>query len=227
VRRVLLALAVVSAVAASACGTTSTSGANVVAGPAVSFVGNASCPTAGSSPYNNGNAPSTNGPAVGQAIPEMPHTHVQPPTTINYMHDPPTSGCHYSVGATPNSLPAPIEPGAYNQVIPDEYWVHNLEHGYVVVLYNCPNGCQTQFNELHAWYKGLSPDPQLNSACPANYNLTAPYAKALVIPETTMKVPFAVVSWDWYDPMPNGLDLAEVQRFYVNHTDQAPEPNVC
>jgi hypothetical protein len=115
----------------------------------------------------------------------------------------------------------------YNQVIPPEYWVHNLEHGYVVVLYNCPNGCQTQFNELHAWYKGLAPDPQLNSACPADYNLSSPYAKALVLPETTMKVPFAVVSWDWYDPMPNGLDLNEVQKFYANHTDQAPESGVC
>jgi hypothetical protein len=73
----------------------------------------------------------------------------------------------------------------------------------------------------------LAPDPQLNSACPADYNLSSPYAKALVLPETTMKVPFAVVSWDWYDPMPNGLDLNEVQKFYANHTDQAPESGVC
>lgn len=224
-RRSLFALGLVTVVAASACDATSTSG--VVAGPSVSFVGNSSCSTAGQTPYNSGNAPSTNGPAVGQAIPEMPHVHVQPPATVNYMHDPPTSGCHYSLAGGGAGLSAPIEPGAYNQVIPMEYWVHNLEHGYVVVLYNCPNGCQTQFNELHAWYKGLSPDPQLSSSCPANYNLSAPYAKALVVPETTMKVPFAIVSWDWYDPMPNGLDLNEVQKFYANHTGQAPESGVC
>jgi Protein of unknown function (DUF3105) len=224
-RRLLLTLAACSTVAVSACGGSSTSGS--VAGPKVGFVGNSSCPTANATPYNNGNAPNTNGPAVGQAIAEMPHTHVQPPAPVNYLHDPPTSGCHYNLPATGTGLSAPIEPGVYDQSIPAEYWVHNLEHGYVVVLYNCPSGCQTQFNQLHAWYKGLSPDPQLNSSCPQAYNLSAPYAKVLVLPETTMKPQFAVVSWDWYDPMAGGLDLNEVQKFYNNHLDQAPEAGVC
>jgi hypothetical protein len=112
-------------------------------------------------------------------------------------------------------------------VIPPEYWVHNLEHGYIAILYNCPEGCDTQFEQLHSWYKSLPGDPQLNSQCPGQYNLSSPYPKAIVVPETTMKVQFAAVSWDWYDGMAKGLDINEVQRFYDNHIDQAPESGVC
>jgi hypothetical protein len=35
-------------------------------------------------------------------------------------------------------------------------------------------------------------------------------------------VPFAAVSWDWYDAIPN-FSIAEVQKFYANHTGNAPE----
>ena len=228
-RKLLLLPIMLVAVVTAACGSpSSSSSSNTNLGPPVNFVGNSSCPTKGADPYNNGYAPNTNGKAVGQVLDEMPHTHVSPPTTVNYMHDPPTSGCHYSMGGGTSSLSAPVQPGVYNQDVPKEYWVHNLEHGYVVVLYNCPNGCSAQFDQLHSWYKALPADPQLSSQCPQQFGVSAPYPKVLVLPETTMPVKFAVVSWDWYDGMPAGLDINEVQRFYDNHKDQAPEGSgVC
>src|SRR5207244_1136406 len=125
---------------------------------------------------------STNGPAVGEAIDEMPHAHVAPPAKVNYMHNPPTSGCHYSVSGGSSGLSAPVEPGVYDQAIPPEYWVHNLEHGYVVVLYNCPSGCASEFDSLHSWYKALPADPRLDSACTQQFGLSAPYAKVLLLP---------------------------------------------
>ena len=202
--------------------TTAPSGAT--SGPTVDFVGNSSCPTDNTTSYNSGHAPATNGTGapVGQAIPEMPHNHVAPPTTVTYMHDPPTSGCHYSIPSG-GGQSAPVTPGGYDQAVDPEYWVHNLEHGYIAVLYNCPSGCATEFNQLHSWYKSLAPDPQLQSSCPSAYGLSAPYAKVIVVPDTTMSVKFAVVSWDWYDGMSKGLDINEVQRFYDNHVDQGPE----
>ena len=39
-----------------------------------------------------------------------PH-YLNPPATVTYTHDPPTSGCHYSLG----SGTAPISPGVYQQ----------------------------------------------------------------------------------------------------------------
>jgi Protein of unknown function (DUF3105) len=202
-RSLLLGALVVTG--AVACGSSSDTRTGY---PTIKFVGNSTCPTAGASPYSP-MPPNVNKlPPVGQAIDEMPHTHVTPPQQVTYNHNPPTSGCHYNLGYGT----APIQAGAYNQVIQPEYWVHNLEHGYVVVLYNCPSGCNAQFQQLRTWYHSLPPDPQTG------------YAKVIIIPWPTMSVPFAAVSWDWYDPIPV-FSLAEVQRFYANHIGQAPEPN--
>lgn len=198
----------------AACGGNSNPSANPSLDklPTIHFVGNSSCPTSGATPYftaSNGEvkpAPVNSLPYVGQAIDEMPHTHIRPPATVTYLHNPPTSGCHYDLGYGN----APIQTGVYNQSVPNEFWVHNLEHGYIVVLYNCPNGCTTEFNQLHDWYKSLQPTQGV------------PYAKAVVLPYTNMDVPFAVESWDWYDPMPV-FSLSEVQKFYANHENNGPE----
>lgn len=199
------------ALSLAACGSSNTSVLDKL--PTIQFVGNSSCPTSGASPYFTGSdgsvkpAPVNSFPAVGVPVDEMPHTHVAPPTAITYNHNPPTSGCHYNLGYGN----APIQTGAYNVEIPPEYWVHNLEHGYIVVLYNCPSGCNTEFQALRTWYHGL----------PADSNFG--YAKVIIIPYKEMTVPFAAVSWDWYDPIPV-FSIAEVQKFYANHVGNAPEP---
>lgn len=180
--------------------------------PTIQYVGNASCPTSGTLNYFAGSngAVKPGGvnslPAVGQPIDEMPHTHVQSPAQVSYNHNPPTSGCHYNLGYGN----APIQSGAYNQLIAPEYWVHNLEHGYIVALYNCPSGCTAQFQQLRDWYHSLPADPNFA------------YPKVIIIPWPTMNVPFAAVSWDWYDPIPN-FSIAEFNRFYMNHRYQGAE----
>jgi len=165
----------------------------------------------------------TNGDPVGTLIPQMPHTHVAPPARVTYEHNPPTSGCHYSLGA-PN--PAPILPGAYTQQIDPEYWVHNLEHGYMVVLYNCPQGCDSDFQALREWLSKQQPDPEVvrafkdprvQQARPGQ----SPYAKVVILP-WTFDHKFAAVAWDYYDPF-DKVDTGELDRFYQNHLDQEPE----
>ena len=187
----------------------------------VTFKGNATCPTTGTAasgatpaPYSP-MPPDTNGSAVGQAIDEMPHDHVAPGTAITYNHNPPTSGCHYSLAAD-SGAPAPIAPGAYDRHIDAQYWVHNLEHGYVAVLYNCPSGCPTELAQLVAWRKQLPADPQ-GATCQTPIG----YAKVIVLP-WVMDKPFAAVSWDWYQGY-DKLDIAAVQRFYDNHNGHSPE----
>jgi len=174
----------------------------------VKFVGNSTCPTDGAQPYSPSPPQVSRLPAVGQAIDEMPHNHVPEGTQVQYNHNPPTSGCHYNLGYGT----APIQAGAYDQPIQPEYWVHNLEHGYIVVLYNCPSGCSSEFQQLRTWLKTLPPDP----------TRVVPYAKVVILPDTSMTVPFAAVSWDWYDPIPN-FSIDEVQRFYANHVGHGPE----
>jgi hypothetical protein len=183
--------------------------------PHLNFVGNDSCPTTANgqsaTPYSP-SPPEVNGDKiVGQAIDEMPHTHVNPPAKVQYNHNPPTSGCHYNLGG---NNPAPIQPGVYNQEIDAEYWVHNLEHGYVAVLYNCPTGCQDVIDQLITWRKGLPPDP----AGQGNIK----YAKVIVLPWHTMSKKFAAVSWDYYQGW-DSFDLAAIQAFYDNHVGHSPE----
>jgi len=181
-------------------------------------VDNDSCPYDAKSagPYSP-NPPDTNSqPPVGQVIPEMPHEHVAEGTHVTYAHDPPTSGCHNSVPGR-----APIAPGAYTNPIDPEYWVHNLEHGYIAVLYNCPGGCAADFQQLRTWLAQQKPDPGLQQFAQANPGAKV-YAKVIIVPYTKMSSRFAAVSWDYYDPM-STLDLKELQRFYDNHVGHSPE----
>jgi len=208
----LLGAALAAAAALSSCGSGDNSG---------QVVDNSTCPYGPNSagPYSP-NPPRTNGKTdKAQVIPEMPHEHVAPPAKVTYAHNPPTSGCHYSLGYGQ----APIGAGAYpyTQTIPAEYWVHNLEHGYVAVLYNCPTGCDADFTTLREWMAKQPPDPQFVALVKTNPGFK-PYTKIIIVPWTSMKTKFAAVSWDYYDPM-DTADTTELQHFYDNHVDQAPE----
>ncbi|HWF56735.1 MAG TPA: DUF3105 domain-containing protein [Candidatus Dormibacteraeota bacterium] len=200
----LLALAVLAA-----CGSNSN-------GITVNFVGGTNCDSNGQSPYSP-SPPNTNSAPVGKPIDEMPHTHVPEGTVVQYNHDPPTSGCHYSLGVGV----APIPPGVYGpdqatkatKPLTAEYWVHNLEHGYIVVSYNCPTGCASELQSLTTWFQSLPPDPGGKVA----------YAKFIAVPYPAQKDTWDVESWDWFDSMGSTLSLSEVQKFYANHVNQAPE----
>ena len=184
-------------------------------------VDNSTCPYGPNSagPYSP-NPPKTNGKTdKAQVIPEMPHEHVAPPAKVTYAHNPPTSGCHYSLGYGQ----APITAGAYpyTQSIPAENWVHNLEHGYIVVLYRCPEGCDADFTKLREWMAKQPPDPALAALTKSQPGFKA-YTKIIVVPWPSMTPKFAAVSWDYYDPM-DTADTTELQHFYDNHVDTAPE----
>ncbi|HEX3606718.1 MAG TPA: DUF3105 domain-containing protein [Candidatus Dormibacteraeota bacterium] len=210
--RLAICAVVVAASALSACGSGSSSD---------NVVDNSTCPYGPNSagPYSP-NPPKTNGKTDhAQVIPEMPHEHVSPPNKVTYAHNPPTSGCHYSLGYGQ----APIAAGAYpyTATIPAEYWVHNLEHGYMAVLYNCPKGCDADFEEIRAWLKKQAPDPALVSLAKSQQGFV-PYTKVIVVPWPSMTAKFAAVSWDYYDPM-DKVDTTELQAFFDNHLDTAPE----
>jgi hypothetical protein len=189
--------------------------------PGNPFVGNSTCPTSSSSSgAYSPNPPGTNGKKDNaQVIAEMPHEHVTPPAKVTYEHNPPTSGCHYNLGYGQ----APVAAGAYPYTasLPAEYWVHNLEHGYVAVLYRCPQGCDADFQSLRAWLKKQPSDPQL-AGLVKQYPQFKPYAKIIIVPWPSMKPKFAAVAWDYYDPM-DTADTTELQRFYDNHVGHSPE----
>jgi hypothetical protein len=64
--------------------------------------------------------------------------------TVNqsYNSDPPNSGPHW---------PNWSNWGVFQQAIPSEMQVHNLEHGGIVIQYDCPQGCPQAVNTLSSY----------------------------------------------------------------------------
>ena len=74
--------------------------------------------------------------AIGdlQEFPIQGRTHIQRGQSHPaYNSTPPTSGWHYADQVA--------SPGVHAEPIPNEVQVHNLEHGEVMVQYDCPSGC--------------------------------------------------------------------------------------
>lgn len=69
-----------------------------------------------------------NKPLIGQTVEDIGRDHTQDISGVIYNSNPPTSGPHFSVWA---------KSGVYDRVLSDGYLIHSLEHGYVVLNYNC------------------------------------------------------------------------------------------
>jgi hypothetical protein len=143
-------------------------------------------------------------------------THVPNGSHVDYGFCPPTSGNHYfATGVAP--LPRQFF-GPTDDVRPQQ-WVHNLEHGYVAILYQ---GTPDQATLA-------SMQDVMNSATPTTV------AQACGLPNKViaarfdqMSTPFAVVAWDralllpQWDPN-QALDFANHWQDDPAH----PEPGVC
>jgi len=72
-------------------------------------------------------------PLLGVQTTDMGRTHVVQGTSVKYAYCPPASGDHYNLGGGQAPLPRRLF-GPDDAVLPQQ-WIHNLEHGYVVLLY--------------------------------------------------------------------------------------------
>jgi len=137
----------------------------------------------------------------GTPVPDEGRNHVADTVQPQYAHYPPASGPHYD---------APANWGTYDQALPEGRWIHNLEHGGVVILYKCPSGCPDLVKQLKDFYS------------------SAPQSKAwkevklVVTPYDHMDHQLAIVAWDWLDEM-DAFDQARLLKFYNAHIDRGPE----
>jgi hypothetical protein len=72
-------------------------------------------------------------PNLGYPQPDMGHTHVGVGDKVTYTYCAPASGNHINKPGTAGPIPARVY-GPSDSVIPQN-WIHNLEHGGLVVLY--------------------------------------------------------------------------------------------
>lgn len=130
--------------------------------------------------------------------------HLEPCSPVEYTLNPPVGGPHYSIWASF---------GTYDAPVPWGFLVHSLEHGAVVLAYNCPNGCPdvlAAFERIRA----ATSDP----AC----RETADLNRIIIVPDPDLDVPIAALAWE-HAYLATCLDEPSLAAFVVAHYAHAPE----
>ena len=137
-----------------------------------------------------------------EALPVVSAMHM--PGHIEYPDTPPASG--------PHNGRCWSDWGVQSSEVPPERWVHNLEHGGVVFLHHCPDGCDADLNALR--------------------ELVGAHKLTLMTSYAQLPTRFAAISWgvrmlsDCFDPK-------AFQAFYDMHAGRGPEavdsppPAIC
>ena len=147
-------------------------------------------------------------PKPGQSVPQLPASHIQPGASHEpYNSDPPTSGPHYV---------EPAQGGFYNETPSDEQLVHNLEHGYVILWYNCSDLTSSQCDRLKSQIRGA-----MQAA--GNSTLTST-PKLIAVPRPTLDTQLALTTWGRLDKF-DAFDQNRIVNFIRAFRDHAPEPN--
>ena len=136
----------------------------------------------------------------GARLPDLGADHVLPGASHpDYNSVPATSGWHFTVPF------APAPWGIYDQVLPDEVLVHNLEHAGIGIHYDCPEGC-TDLVDLLA-------------------QVAAQYPKVVLSPYPGTDSRISLTAWTFIDQM-DDFDEGRIVAFIEEHMNAAtaPEP---
>ncbi|HEY8142125.1 MAG TPA: DUF3105 domain-containing protein [Kofleriaceae bacterium] len=129
--------------------------------------------------------------------------HVPEDSTIDYQHNPPASGPHYPVWSRYQVHEEPLARG---------YWVHNLEHGAIVLVYRSDAPAAT-VEALRAAWEAIPLDPICR------------HRRSLVVADPDLDDQVAVVAADWAIEG-DCIDQDAILDFVDQHRNHAPE-QVC
>ena len=170
--------------------------------------------------------------AIEDTPPLLPAIHVAIGTPVDYDSNPPSSGPHYPIWAAYQAYVVPLD---------RRYYVHNLEHGAVDLLYNCnvsaDGGTEVEDADVADQDAGsLGPCPavaaQLQAiidAFPNDPNCDPssgqPRVRFVLTPDPLLDVPVAAAAWGWTYKA-QCVDPATLTQFAKAHYDQGPE-EIC
>ena len=136
--------------------------------------------------------------APGERIPIQGADHIaRGQAHAAYNSDPPTSGPHYV---------DTLDAGFYDTPQLDEMLVHNLEHGHIVISYDCSRlvDCETTkqqlrdiFNDYDGW-------------------------KVTIVPRQNRNAAIALTAWGWLDKM-DSFNEDRIRKFIDAWRDKGPE----
>lgn len=141
------------------------------------------------------------------AMPIEGANHVAVGTVVSYQSNPPSSGNHFPYWGLWGAHDPPLERG---------YYVHNLEHGGVVLLYKCDGATCPDQAALKALLDGRPQDP-----------LCAPPVRSRMILTADASLPTAVAATAWgHIYLADCVDAATLSAFVDAHYGMGTEA-VC
>jgi hypothetical protein len=159
-------------------------------------------------------------PHIGYFQDDLGRTHVEVGTRVRYAFCPPASGQHYNLAG----VAGPIEPRFYgsSETTVPENWIHNMEHGGLVLLYRCGFGdnCdQAQQDALRNFYTTFPDSP----VCHVPRGAIGP----VITRFDDMKFPYAALLWDQVLPLDkfDSETAATILAFFAQNGERTnPEP---
>ena len=171
----------------------------------------------------------------GVMVPDQGRDHVtaEVVASTQYNSNPPTSGPH---------LPTWVKPGVYAQPQQEGELIHSLEHGYIVISYNCGVHLNSfgLFVKVYAHEEG-SPSASLDGAplatgsainntqaCQILIRQLTEFAngkrlwKLIVVPRPQLDTTLAVTAWGRIDTF-DTFDRTRLERFIDYYRDHGPE----
>jgi hypothetical protein len=120
---------------------------------------------------------------------------------LTYGTNPPSSGDHYGVWADYQTYGVPFPRG---------FWVHSLEHGAIVMTYNCTDGCADDVAYAQALIDSLPAD------CGSGAR------RVILTPDPELDVRFAASAWG-FTLRADCFDRDAFASFIAEHYDHGPE----
>ena len=138
--------------------------------------------------------------SVRVRLPDEGRNHVAVDEPVHHEHLPPASGQHYPITA---------RYGVYARTLKPGLWVHNLEHGAIVLLYKCTDDCDDVLAKTETVRNQL-PNGDFGEV------------KFIATPYEDMEPKFTLVAWRWHEPFEK-FDAQRVRDFYRDFVDRGPE----
>jgi hypothetical protein len=157
-------------------------------------------------------------PRAGYLQPDMGRQHIRPGESARYTYCPPASGDHSSAAGL-----GPIKPRFYgpDELAPPQGWIHNLEHGALVLLYRCQEGdpCnEATFDQLGEFVATFPDSP----ICGIPRGQLSP----VVARFDEMATPFAALVWGRVLPLET-LDTEAVLEFFRLEAERTNPEKQC
>jgi hypothetical protein len=161
-------------------------------------------------------------PHIGFFQDDMGHNHTGAiPESVKYTFCPPASGTHYNQAGVAGPIPAKLY-GPSEKTVPQN-WIHNMEHGGLVLLYRCDSSkgdvCDdAQQAALKDYYNNFPNSP----IC----NLPKGQIGPVITRFDDMAFPYAALLWDEILPL-DKLDTSLINAFWAQNGEQTNREHLC